>query len=113
MFARLGTALVALSCSTVALTGCTVSVHGTTEPSVSTHDLEQGTSDALLKAIGHRPDSLTCPGPLKAKVGETTRCVLTDGDFRAGVTVNVTAVNNGKALWDAQVDRQPLPGRTG
>ncbi|WP_191247504.1 DUF4333 domain-containing protein [Amycolatopsis deserti] len=73
------TALVACSAALL-LAGCTVTVGAT--PSLSQETVEQGVSDVLLKEFGHRPDRVDCPGPVDAKPGNSTRCVLTGPDMR-------------------------------
>jgi Domain of unknown function (DUF4333) len=65
---------------------------------------------SLEKQVGLRPD-VTCPRDLRAEVGATTRCTLTaEGlDGRYGVTVSVTAVEDGQARFAVRVDPSPLP----
>lgn len=102
------TALAAACCVAAALVaGCSVSVQ-TGDPTISKENLEQGIADALQKSVGQRPDSVECPGPVKAKAGETTRCVLTAGSTRYGLTANVTSYDNGNAHYQVQVDDQPM-----
>jgi hypothetical protein len=51
-----------------------------------------------------------CPDDLDLKVGATTRCTLTDGGTRLGVTVTVKSVaEDGNADLDIEVDDEPLP----
>jgi hypothetical protein len=92
----------------VSLGGCTATV--TTEKKISPASLEQSAIEALAQQVGQRPDALRCPSELTAKVGESTRCELTDGDVRLGVTVTVKSVDDaGNAKYDITVDDKPLP----
>ena len=71
-------------------------------------DVATKAEDALEEQVGSRPD-ITCPDDLEAKVGATTRCVLTAGDdpTEYGVQVTVTSVDGDDARFDVAVDEQP------
>ncbi|MGY1808781.1 protein kinase [Blastococcus sp. SYSU D00669] len=75
---------------------------------ISPAEVATGAEDALEEAIGRRPD-ITCPDPLPAEVGATTRCSLTDPETGSvyGVSVTVTSVAGTQARFDVQVDDQP------
>ena len=100
-------ALVAIVCAGFLLTGCSVKVGTTEEPTVAKADLEQGVADSLQKSVGKRPDSIACPGPLKAAAGQTARCTLTSGSTHYGLTVTIKSYDNGRAAYDVQVDNKP------
>jgi len=70
-------------------------------------NLEQGISDALTKTVGRKPDAVACPGPVKAKIGETTRCELTGDGVKYGVTATITSNDNGKYQYSVKVDDRP------
>jgi hypothetical protein len=89
------------------LAGCSVHA-GTTEPTIAKADLENGVADSLQKRVGQRPDSVDCPGPVKAVAGQTARCTLTAGSTRYGLTVTVTSYAGGRAAYDVQVDNKPV-----
>jgi hypothetical protein len=89
------------------LAGCSVSVQ-TGDPTVAKENLEQGVADALQKSVGKRPDSVECPGSVKAEAGQTARCVLTAGSVRYGLTATITSYDNGNAHYQVQVDNQPM-----
>ena len=82
------------------LTACT----GT----LASDDVATQAEDALEERVGARPD-IVCPDDLDAEVGAETRCTLTAGDdpTEYGVTVTVTAVDEGEAAFDVEVDGQP------
>lgn len=103
-------AVAVVACATAVLAGCSAKVNVNTDRTISKTSLEKGVSDQLTKAVGRSPDSVECPDPLTAKVGETTRCVLTGDGVRYGVTVTITAVDGSDYRYRAQVDNQPLPG---
>lgn len=94
-------------CAVLALAGCSVTVQKT-ENSISKETLEQGIADTLQKKVGDRPDTVTCPGPLKPEPGQSVRCELTAVGLRYGVTATVTSYDNGTAKYDVKVDDQPL-----
>lgn len=95
-------------CAVVTLTGCSVSVEPTEEPTISQENLEKGISDALEKEVGQRPDSVECPGSVKAKAGESVRCELSAGAVRYGLTATVSSYGDGKAQYDVKVDQEPV-----
>jgi hypothetical protein len=97
--------MVGAACAVVTLTGCSASVEA--EATVSKENLEQGISDALEKATGQAPDSVDCPGSVKAKADESVRCELTAGTDRYGLTATITSYENGKAEYDVKVDDEP------
>jgi hypothetical protein len=70
-------------------------------------DVAKQISDQLTQQVGHKPDSVTCPDNLKATVGATLRCQLTDGTTKLGVTATVTGVQGGNVKYDIKVDDQP------
>jgi uncharacterized protein DUF4333 len=59
-----------------------------------------------LTAGGKKVDQVTCPD-LSARVGASTRCTLTAGLDKYGVTVTVTAVQGTDVKFDIQVDQAP------
>ena len=75
--------------------------------SVSTADLEAEVSVQLEQLVGQAPDSVDCPDALPAEVDAEVRCTLTSGDTTFGLTLTVTSVKDGKALFDVVVDDAP------
>ncbi|WP_051165869.1 DUF4333 domain-containing protein [Amycolatopsis orientalis] len=88
------------------LAGCSVSV--SVGKQVSKEDLERGISDALQQSIGKRPDTVTCPGAIKAVEGESMRCVLTAGGQKVGLTAKIGAVHGSDVRYNVQVDQKPM-----
>ncbi|WP_405903382.1 DUF4333 domain-containing protein [Streptomyces sp. NBC_00656] len=81
--------------------GCSASV-GSKE--VSKDEVAKQASAALGKQVGREPDDVTCEDDLKAKVGATIRCELTDGGKKQGMTVTAKSVDGDKVNMDFKVD---------
>jgi cytoskeletal protein RodZ len=64
----------------------------------------QTISDKLTADTGKRPDRVTCPEHLPARVGATIRCELTAGSDTLGVTVTATSVNGKQVNYNFKVD---------
>jgi len=64
----------------------------------------QTISDKLAADTGKRPDRVTCPEHLPARVGATIRCELTAGSDILGVTVTATSVNGKQVNYNFKVD---------
>jgi hypothetical protein len=92
--------LLAVAAGCMALTGCSVSVGGSTEKSVASTDVADQISSKVNEKAGHKPDSVTCPGDLKAEVGATLDCQMTDDGQNYGVNVTVTSVDGAKVNFD-------------
>lgn len=106
MFRSVGKATLVASCLGLLLAGCSFSVG--TDPSIDKSTVEQGITQMLTKQVGRKPDSVTCPGPLKAKQGESERCTLVGDGAKYGVTVTIASYNNGNANYDIKVDDHPM-----
>ncbi|MEV0783247.1 DUF4333 domain-containing protein [Streptomyces sp. NPDC050423] len=81
--------------------GCSASV-GSKE--VSKDEVAKQASAALGKQVGREPDDVTCEDDLKAEVGATIRCTLTDGGKNQGMTVTAKSVDGKKVNMDFKVD---------
>ena len=77
------------------------------EAAITKASLEQGIADVLQQQVGQRPDSVTCPGSVKAATGESIRCVLAAGTTKYGLTATVNSYSNGKANYSVKVDDKP------
>ncbi|MEV0776614.1 DUF4333 domain-containing protein [Streptomyces sp. NPDC050433] len=64
----------------------------------------QTISDKLAADTGKRPDRVTCPEHLPARVGATIRCELTAGSDTLGVTVTATAINGNQVNYNFKVN---------
>src|SRR5213595_1826839 len=74
---------------------------------VSKDEVAKQASTALGKQIGREPDDITCEDDLKAEVGATVRCKLTDGGDELGMTVTAKSVDGDKVNMDFKVDDAP------
>lgn len=92
---------VALAVPLLALSACGSS-------SVSSSDLEKQVDTQLTKAVGQKPDDVTCPHDLEAKVGAKTRCTLTADGAKYGVTVTATKVQDSRVEFSIKVDDKPM-----
>jgi Domain of unknown function (DUF4333) len=63
-------------------------------------------ADAFEAELGFRP-VVSCPDDMGAEAGAETRCTAGVEDATYGATVTVTAVDDGGAEFDVQVDRDP------
>jgi membrane protein implicated in regulation of membrane protease activity len=75
--------------------------------SVDKDKVAQEVSDQLEGEVGRAPESVTCPGDLKAEVGTTMRCKLDDAGVTYGVEVKVTKVEGTDVKFDIKVDDEP------
>jgi serine protease Do len=91
----------------LALSGCSFQLSVGLGKEMSKDELERSITDSLEREAGRRPDAVECPSGIKAEVGESIRCVLTDGQDRFGLTATVTEVNGERAGLDIQVDTAP------
>ena len=84
------------------VSGCSFSFGG--DKVVKKDEVAKQASAGLKKEIGRAPEDVTCEDDLKAKVGESVRCTLTDGGKKLGMTVTVKSVDGDKVNMDYKVD---------
>lgn len=94
--------------SVLVVAGCSVSVGS--PKAVSKDEVAKQASAALSKKIGREIDDVTCEDDLKAKKGETTRCELTVGGQKQGMTATATSVDGDTVKMDFKVDDAPGAG---
>ncbi|MGW4484229.1 DUF4333 domain-containing protein [Amycolatopsis sp. NPDC004368] len=94
--------IVVAVCGIALVAGCSAHVEVTRR--VSQADLERGIADALEKSVGQRPDTISCPGPIDAKVGQQMRCRLVAGTTKAGLTATINTVNGSDVRYSVKVD---------
>jgi hypothetical protein len=88
------------------LSGCQMSVYRIADGET----VARTATERLTEFAGRAPDKVECPDDLDLTVGATTRCTLTDGGTRLGITVTVKSVaEDGNADLDIEVDDEPLP----
>jgi mRNA-degrading endonuclease toxin of MazEF toxin-antitoxin module len=84
----------------VLVAGCSVSVSTGGPKTVAKADVASQISDKVNEKAGHKPESVTCPDDLKAEVGASLDCQMTDGGQTYGVNVSVTSVDGDKVNFD-------------
>ncbi|MEU9201015.1 DUF4333 domain-containing protein [Streptomyces sp. NPDC048332] len=89
--------------------GCSASV-GSKE--VKKDEVAKQASAALGKKVGREPDDVTCEDDLKAEVGASIRCELTDGGKKQGMTATVKSVDGDKVNLDFKVDEAAGAGNS-
>jgi hypothetical protein len=78
---------------------CSCSI-GTSSHAVSKNDVAQQITTKLTDAAGNKPDSVTCPNDLEAKVGAQLNCTMKVKNQTFNVNVTVTSVNGSDVKFD-------------
>lgn len=87
------------------LGACSGSESGGGEPpALDRSEVEQQVRATLEETVGREPEEVACPDDLRAEVGRTIRCTLTDSGTSVGVTVTVLSFADDVATYDVQVD---------
>ncbi|MFF3494629.1 DUF4333 domain-containing protein [Streptomyces sp. NPDC002795] len=89
--------------------GCSASVGS---KGVDKDEVAKQASTALGKQIGREPDDIACADDLKAEVGATVRCELTDGGEKLGMTATAKSVDGDKVNMDFKVDDAAGAGKS-
>ncbi|WP_328904368.1 DUF4333 domain-containing protein [Streptomyces sp. NBC_00441] len=84
------------------VSGCSFSFGG--DKVVKRDEVAKQATAGLKKEVGRAPEDVTCEDDLKAKVGESVRCTLTDGGKKLGMTVTVRSVDGDDVNMDYKVD---------
>jgi hypothetical protein len=92
----------------IAISGC--GAHASVQIGEPTLEhVDQSVSQALVKAVGERPASVSCPDGIPAEDGHHFRCVVTEkGGTRYGATVTESKIKGENVNLDVQVDQHPL-----
>jgi hypothetical protein len=78
---------------------CSCSI-GTSSHAVSKNDVAQQITSKLTDAAGNKPDSVSCPSDLEAKVGAQLNCTMKVKKQTFNVNVTVTSVNGSDVKFD-------------
>lgn len=78
---------------------CSCSI-GTSSHSVSKSDVASQITAKMTDAAGNKPDSVTCPNDLSAKVGAQLNCQMKVKNQTFNVNVTVTSVNGSDVKFD-------------
>ncbi|SOJ54097.1 hypothetical protein MSIMFB_01594 [Mycobacterium simulans] len=79
---------------------CSCSIGTSSSHSVSKSDVASQITAKMTDAAGNKPDSVTCPGDLPAKVGAQLNCEMKVKDATYNVNVTVTSVNGNDVKFD-------------
>jgi Domain of unknown function (DUF4333) len=90
--------LVAVATAGIAVAGCSFSSNQ--EKTVAKADVADQISAKVNEKAGHKPQSVSCPDDLKATVGASLDCQMTDDGQTYGVNVTVTSVEGDKVNFD-------------
>lgn len=95
--------------SLAAVLALAVFAAGCGEDVVSKTDVEQSVMTQLSASVGQQAPPITCPGDLEAKVGATLTCAIDLEGKTFDVNVEVTKLEDGKAVYDVEVASEPRP----
>jgi hypothetical protein len=93
-------ALVAVAAASMAVAGCSFSIGSNQPKTVAKSDVADQISTKVNEKAGHKPQSVSCPDDLKATVGASLDCQMTDDGQTYGVNVTVTSVDGDKVNFD-------------
>ena len=91
--------LVTFATGLVATAGCAANPPPR-EKTVAKDDVANQIDAKVNEQAGHNPDSVTCPGDLRATVGAVLECQMTDNRQTSAVEVTVTSVNGDNVKFD-------------
>ncbi len=106
-FARRAAAAATCVALGLGLSGCSFSYPLGTPPSMSVEELGTKISSQLAAQYGRAPQQVTCP-ELKAEVGTTINCQLTDRGRTYDVAITATGADNGKVQFTFAVAPTPV-----
>jgi hypothetical protein len=78
---------------------CSCSI-GSSSHAVGKSDVAQQITSKLTDAAGNKPESVTCPSDLEAKVGAQLNCTMKVKNQTFNVNVTVTSVNGNDVKFD-------------
>src|ERR1700750_2706705 len=91
-----------ISCALAGLligsSGCSFSIGSS--KAVPKDDIVKSISDKMTDAAGNKPDTVSCPGDLDAKVGATLNCRMQVKGKPFNVLVTVTSVDGSNVKYD-------------
>ncbi|GAS95590.1 uncharacterized protein RMCC_2556 [Mycolicibacterium canariasense] len=89
----------AMLAAAVALAACSFSA-SVGDNTVSKDQVQNQISEKVTEQGGTKPASVTCPADLKAEIGATLDCTMSDGSKDYGVNVTVTSVDGKTVNFD-------------
>ena len=97
----------ALSSLAVAVIASSAVLVGCGDPEVAKPDVEKAAMKTLSDKVGRPSPPITCPGPLKAKVGATLVCSMPIDGKDYDVTIAVASLENSSANFTVEVADKP------
>jgi Domain of unknown function (DUF4333) len=79
---------------------CSCSIGSSSSHAVSKSDVASQITSKMTDAAGNKPDSVTCPSDLPAKVGAQLNCEMKVKNETFNVNVTVTSVNGSDVKFD-------------
>jgi uncharacterized protein DUF4333 len=79
---------------------CSCSIGSSSSHSVSKSDVASQITSKLIDAAGNKPESVTCPNDLPAKVGAQLNCTMEVKGATYNVNVAVTSINGSDVKFD-------------
>jgi hypothetical protein len=80
--------------------GCSFSAGTSQDKTVAKADVADQISAKVNEKAGHKPQSVSCPADLRAAVGASLDCQMTDDGQTYGVNATVTSVDGDKVNFD-------------
>lgn len=80
-------------------------VVGGKDTAVSKSSMEKGISEQLVAAGAPRPESVSCPGSLRAEVGTSLVCTVTTAGQSSKVAATVTSVSGSTVRFTTKLAR--------
>lgn len=103
MFRTARAVALAASCACLLLAGCSAQPQVVHNGMIDKDALAQGIVDWFHKHMGDDTISVTCPGPLKAQVGQSEKCSDVDYLLRGHVMATITSIHNGNPEYNLLV----------
>jgi hypothetical protein len=79
---------------------CSCSIGSSSSHAVSKSDVAKQITSKFTDAAGNKPDAVTCPNDLPAKVGALLNCEIKVKNQTFNVSVTVTSVNGSDVKYD-------------
>lgn len=95
MFRTARAVALTVSCASLLLAGCSTQQGIVHNGMIDKVALAQSIVDVFHKTLGDEQISVTCPAPLKARVGQTETCSDINYSLDTHVIVTITSIDNG------------------
>lgn len=103
MFHTARAAVLAASCASLLLAGCSTRQGIVHNGMIDKVALAQSIVDVFHRTLGDEQISVVCPAPLKAQVGQTETCSDVNYSLNGHVIATITSVDNGNPQYKLQI----------